>query len=159
MQQQGGLEISTGDSVDPTLVPQRTLYSGAVMPAIGLGTFGSDHVSAAEVAEAVKGAAAAGYRHFDCASVYGNEAEIGTAFEEILRGGIRREELWITSKLWNDKHGEDDVIASCRQSLADLRLDYLDLYLVHWPFPNFHPPGCDVTRAARMPSPTSTRTT
>ncbi len=132
-------------SVDLAAIPQRTLYTGASMPAIGLGTFGSDHVSAAEIAEAVKGAAAAGYRHFDCASVYGNEAEIGAAFEEILRGGIRREDLWITSKLWNDKHGEDDVIASCRQSLADLRLDYLDLYLVHWPFPNFHPPGCDVS--------------
>jgi diketogulonate reductase-like aldo/keto reductase len=115
------------------------------MPAIGLGTFGSDHVPATEVAETVKGAAAAGYRHFDCASVYGNEAEIGTALQAILRGGIRREDLWITSKLWNDKHGEDDVVASCRRSLADLRLDYLDLYLVHWPFPNFHPPGCDVT--------------
>jgi diketogulonate reductase-like aldo/keto reductase len=114
------------------------------MPAIGLGTFGSDHVSAAEVAAAVKGAAAAGYRHFDCASVYDNEREIGASFEEILRGGVRRQDLWITSKLWNDKHGEDDVIASCRKSLADLRLDYLDLYLVHWPFPNFHPPGCDV---------------
>jgi alcohol dehydrogenase (NADP+) len=84
------------------------------MPAIGLGTFGSDHVSAAEVAEVVKGAAAAGYRHFDCASVYGNEAEIGASFEEILCRRHRREELWITSKLWNDKHGEDDVIASCR---------------------------------------------
>ncbi len=72
---------------------------------------------------AVEGAAAVGYRHFDCASVYGNEAEIGAAFEEILRGGIKREELWITSKLWNDKHGEDDVIASCRKSLADLRLE------------------------------------
>ena len=115
------------------------------MPAIGLGTFGSDHVSASEIAAAVEGAAAAGYRHFDCASVYGNEAEIGAAFETILRGGIKREELWITSKLWNDKHGEDDVIASCRKSIADLRLSYLDLYLVHWPFPNFHPPGCDVS--------------
>lgn len=115
------------------------------MPAIGLGTFGSDHVSATEIAETVKGAAAAGYRHFDCASVYGNEAEIGAAFEEIVRGGIRREDLWITSKLWNDKHGEADVMASCRQSLADLRTDYLDLFLVHWPFPNFHPPGCDVS--------------
>ena len=116
-----------------------------MMPAIGLGTFGSDHVSASEIAAAVRGAAAAGYRHFDCASVYGNEAEIGAAFEEILRNGIKREELWITSKLWNDKHGEDDVIASCRKSLADLRLQYLDLYLVHWPFPNFHQPGCDVS--------------
>jgi alcohol dehydrogenase (NADP+) len=131
--------------IDPSAIPQRLLYTGARMPAIGLGTFGSDHVSAREVAQTVKGAAAIGYRHFDCASVYGNEAEIGAAFEEILRGGIRREQLWITSKLWNDKHGEDDVIASCRKSLADLRLNYLDLYLVHWPFPNFHAPGCDAT--------------
>jgi diketogulonate reductase-like aldo/keto reductase len=131
--------------VDPAAVPKRILSTGATMPAIGLGTFGSDHVSAAEIAEVVKGAAAAGYRHFDCASVYANEAEIGGALETILRGGIRREDLWITSKLWNDMHGEDDVVASCRKSLADLRLDYLDLYLVHWPFPNFHPPGCDVT--------------
>jgi diketogulonate reductase-like aldo/keto reductase len=115
------------------------------MPAVGLGTFGSDHVSPAQVADAVRGAAAIGYRHFDCASVYSNEAAVGEAFEEIIKGGVKREELWITSKLWNDKHGEDDVIASCRKSLADLRLDYLDLYLVHWPFPNFHPPGCDVT--------------
>lgn len=59
--------------------------------------------------------------------------------------GIRREELWITSKLWNDKHGEADVVPSCRKSLADLGLDYLDTYLVHWPFPNYHPPGCDVS--------------
>jgi diketogulonate reductase-like aldo/keto reductase len=115
------------------------------MPAIGLGTFGSDHVSANQVAEAVKGAAAVGYRHFDCASVYGNEAAVGVSLAEILGGGLRREDFWVTSKLWNDKHAEEDVIASCRQSLADLRLDYLDLYLVHWPFPNFHPPGCDVT--------------
>jgi len=131
--------------VDPAAVPRRRLYTGATMPAIGLGTFGSDHVTAEEVAGAVKGAAACGYRHFDCASVYGNEAEIGASFEAILHSGIDREDLWITSKLWNDKHGEEDVIASCRRSLADLRLDYLDLYLVHWPFPNFHPPGCDVS--------------
>jgi alcohol dehydrogenase (NADP+) len=132
--------------IDPALIPQRTLYTSARMPAIGLGTFGSDHVSATQIAQAVIGAAAAGYRHFDCASVYGNEKEIGAALEQIQRLGIRREDLWITSKLWNDKH--DDVIASCRQSLADLRLDYLDLYLVHWPFPNFHPPGCDVSARA-----------
>jgi diketogulonate reductase-like aldo/keto reductase len=97
------------------------------------------------VAEAVRYAASIGYRHFDCASVYGNEDRIGPVFRQLLGGGLRREELWITSKLWNDKHGENDVIPSCEKSLADLQLDYLDLYLVHWPFPNHHPPGCDVT--------------
>jgi diketogulonate reductase-like aldo/keto reductase len=132
------------------LVPYRTLYTGARMPAIGLGTFGSDHVSADEVAEAVRGAAEAGYRHFDCASVYGNEDRIGCALRDIIASGVSRGELWITSKLWNDKHGEADVIPSCRQSLAHLRLDYLDMYLVHWPFPNYHPPHCDVT--ARNPN-------
>jgi alcohol dehydrogenase (NADP+) len=131
--------------VDPASVPQRKLYTGAAMPAVGLGTFGSDHVTPAQVAGAVLGAAAVGYRHFDCASVYGNESEVGVSLSAILAGGVKREELWVTSKLWNDKHGEDDVIPSCCKSLADLRLDYLDLYLVHWPFPNFHPPGCDVT--------------
>ena len=131
--------------VDPGSVPQQRLYTGASMPAVGLGTFGSDHVSPEQVAKAVLGAAAAGYRHFDCASVYGNEREVGTALEEIIKSGIKREELWVTSKVWNDKHKGDDVINSCRKSLEDLRLEYLDLYLVHWPFPNFHPPHCDVT--------------
>ncbi len=138
-------DLTSTASVDPSAIPRRKLFTGATMPAIGLGTFGSDRVSASEIADTVKGAAAASYRHFDCASVYRNEAAIGASFERILRNGIKREDLWITSKLWNDKHGEDQVVASCRQSLADLRLKYLDLYLVHWPFPNFHPPGCDVT--------------
>jgi len=133
------------ETVDPSLIPSRTLASGAKMPAIGLGTFGSDHVSHDAVAEAVQYAATIGYRHFDCASVYGNEERIGRVFRQLIRSGLRREELWITSKLWNDKHGEDDVIPSCEKSLADLQLDYLDLYLVHWPFPNHHPPGCDVS--------------
>jgi diketogulonate reductase-like aldo/keto reductase len=137
--------IQSSLAIDPASIPLRRLSTGADMPAIGLGTFGSDHVTPAQVAEAVRGAAAAGYRHFDCASVYQNELEVGAAIEAIVAGGLKREELWVTSKLWNDKHNEKDVIASCRKSLADLRLDYLDLYLVHWPFPNFHPPGCDVT--------------
>lgn len=115
------------------------------MPGIGIGTFGSDQVSPERVAEAVEGAAAIGYRHFDCASVYGNEAQIGSVFKKIVASGIPRSELWITSKLWNDKHAEADVIPSCRKTLEDLQLEYLDLYLVHWPFPNFHPPGCDVS--------------
>lgn len=136
------------DAVDPSLVPQRTLTSGARMPAIGLGTFGSDHVTHQAVADAVYDAARAGYRHFDCASVYGNEAEIGTSFERLFQQGLRREKIWITSKVWNNRH--DDVIASCEQSLRDLRLSYLDLFLVHWPFPNHHPKGCDVS--ARNPN-------
>jgi alcohol dehydrogenase (NADP+) len=133
------------DAVDPALVPRKTLASGAAIPVVGLGTFGSDSVSGEAVAAAVLDAARVGYRHFDCASVYGNEHLVGPALETIQRAGVRREDLWITSKLWNDKHGERDVVPSCEKSLRDLRLDYLDLYLVHWPFPNFHPPGCDVT--------------
>ena len=133
------------DGVDPREVPQRELYTGARMPAIGLGTFGSDHVSPQQVADAVLGAAAVGYRHFDCAAVYRNEEQIGEVLQAIMAGGVRREELWITSKLWNDKHAPDDVIPACQQSLKDLRLDYLDMYLVHWPFPNHHAPGVDVS--------------
>jgi alcohol dehydrogenase (NADP+) len=137
--------MAVNDSVDPRRVPQRVLYTGATMPAIGLGTFGSDHASHEEVAAAVRGAAEVGYRHFDCAAVYRNEHLIGAALQDVIAGGVRREELWVTSKLWNDRHAEADVIPTFRQSLADLRLDYLDLYLVHWPFPNTHAPGVDVT--------------
>ena len=134
------------DGVDPQSVPQRTLYTGATMPAIGLGTFGSDHASAGLVASVVRGAISVGYRHIDCAAVYGNEAEIGQVFEEVLdSGAVSRQEMWITSKLWNDKHTEEDVIPTFKKSLADLRLDHLDLYLIHWPFPNHHPPGAHVT--------------
>ena len=109
-----------------------------------MGTFGSDRFSGEAIAASVLGAAEAGYRHFDCASVYGNEALIGQSLQELLARGLPRRDLWITSKLWNDKHGEQDVIPSCEQSLKDLQLDYLDLYLVHWPFPNSHAPGVSV---------------
>ncbi len=120
--------------------PTRTLYTGARIPAIGFGTFGSDHANPMEVARAVRGAYEAGYRHFDCAAVYGNEREIGRVFREIFDSGARREELWVTSKAWNDMHGR--IEEACGQSLSDLQLPYLDLYLVHWPFPNWHPLGC-----------------
>ena len=132
------------DGVDPALVPQRTLYTGARIPAIGLGTFGSDRFSSEEIAQAVKGAIEVGYRHIDCAAVYGNEHLIGESLREAMAGGIKREELWITGKVWNDMHGEGDVLRSCEKSLKDLQLDTLDLFLVHWPFPNFHAVGVDV---------------
>lgn len=81
---------------------------------------------------------------FDCAAVYGNEKEIGEVFRQAFEEGVvTREELFITSKVWNDKHGQGDVLLSCTQSLKDLQLDYLDFYFVHWPFPNYHAPGCD----------------
>jgi len=131
--------------IDPAPVPCRTLSSGARIPGIGLGTFGSDHVSPSAVADAVRYALSVGYRHVDCASVYGNEGQIGHALNAIFEEGLRRDEVWITSKLWNDKHDEKDVVAACEKSLSDLQIDYLDLYLIHWPFPNHHPPGCDVS--------------
>jgi diketogulonate reductase-like aldo/keto reductase len=132
------------EMLDPNSVPHRTLYTGAKVPAVGLGTFGSDRFLASEIAEAVLGAAAIGYRHFDCGAVYGNEREIGVSLQKIMNRGIAREDLWITSKLWNDKHAEEDVIPACKRTLQDLQLEYLDLYLIHWPFPNHHAPGVDV---------------
>lgn len=133
------------ETVDPARVASRILKTGLRIPSIGLGTFGSDHVSHDTVAEAVKYAASIGYRHFDCASVYGNEDSIGNVFKELFSGELRRDEAWITSKLWNDRHSENDVIPACEKSLADLQIEYLDLYLIHWPFPNHHPAGCDVS--------------
>ena len=143
MSQQARFAVAS-DGVDAKRVPYRTLYTGAKIPAIGLGTFGSDRYSGEAIAEAVKGAIAVGYRHIDCASVYGNEHLIGPALREVMAGGIKREELWITSKLWNDMHGEGEVLLSCAKTLKDLKLEYLDLYLIHWPFPNYHAPGVSV---------------
>jgi diketogulonate reductase-like aldo/keto reductase len=118
-----------------------------------MGTFGSDSVSAERVAEAVIEAAGMGYRHFDCAAVYGNEKQIGASLHTIMSKGIQRSELFITSKLWNDKHDEADVIPAFEKSLKDLGLDYLDLYLIHWPFPNHHAPGVDVSSRAKDAKP------
>ena len=130
--------------IDPKLVPKRKLSNGQEIPCMGMGTFGSDRFSAEQVSAAVAGAIRCGYRLFDCASVYGNEDLIGQVFEAAMKEGVvKREELFITSKVWNDMHGQGDVLLSCAKTLKDLRLDYLDFYFVHWPFPNYHAPGCD----------------
>jgi alcohol dehydrogenase (NADP+) len=125
-------------------VPNKNIGFGDKIPCIGLGTFGSDSVPAETVAETVKKAIYSGYRHIDCASVYGNEKNIGYVLKEIFDSGfLKRDDLWITSKVWNDMH--DNVEESCIRTLKDLQIDYLNLYLVHWPFANYHPPKCDVT--------------
>ena len=129
--------------IDPQAVPKIRLATGQEIPCVGMGTFGSDHFNAEQISAAVAGAIRCGYRLFDCAAVYGNEAEIGEVFQCALDEGIvRREELFITSKVWNNMHGSGDVLLSAAQTLKDLRLDYMDAYFVHWPFANYHAPGC-----------------
>ena len=129
--------------IEQNKIPTRELYSGEKIPAIGLGTFGSDKYDAETVSEAVYGAIQYGYRLIDCAAVYQNEMQIGTVLGRLFTENvIRRQDLFITSKVWNDMHGEGQVLTSCQKSLQDLGLEYLDLYFVHWPFPNYHAPGC-----------------
>ena len=124
--------------------PTKKLNNGTEIPCIGMGTFGSDRFTAEQVSNAVKGAIKIGYKLFDCAAVYGNEDLIGKVFQEAFEEGVvKREELTITSKVWNDMHGKGDVLLSCAKTLKDLRLDYIDIYFMHWPFPNYHAPGCD----------------
>jgi D-xylose reductase len=107
------------------------LATGDQLPAVGLGLWKVEKLAAPTLVEE---AARCGYRHFDCASDYGNEAEVGVGIQKILSGGMcRRDELWMTSKLWNTNHAPEHVRPACERSLRDLRLDYLDLYLIHFP--------------------------
>jgi len=105
--------------------------NGDTMDAIGLGTWKS---RGEDLKQAVIDALHAGYRHIDTATNYGNEDVIGEALAEVFsEGKISREDLFITSKLWNDSHGKGEVIPALKDSLKKLGLDYLDLYLIHWP--------------------------
>ncbi|NRA68087.1 MAG: aldo/keto reductase [Pseudobacteriovorax sp.] len=108
------------------------LNDGRKLPAIGLGTWKSTEEG--EAYQAVRKALDIGYRHIDCAHIYGNEAEIGRAISDSISDGIcSRDDLWITSKLWNNSHESERVLEACKFTLEQLNLDYLDLYLMHWP--------------------------
>jgi alcohol dehydrogenase (NADP+) len=128
--------------------------NGDRMPILGLGTWKSDP---GQVYAAVREAIRLGYRHVDCALFYANEPEIGSAIRDAIRDGeVTREELWITSKLWSNRHGQHQVEGSIRESLSNLGLDYLDLYLIHWPIPikssvNFPATAADFEDPAAVP--------
>nr|ADJ58547.1 seminal fluid protein HACP058 [Heliconius erato] len=129
-------------------VPKIKLNDGNEMPAIALGTwlgnatFGRLPPESHEVEQAVKWALDAGYRHIDTAWIYKVEDQVGRG----LKGSeVKREDIFITTKLWNDRHAGDDVVPALRESLKNLQLDYVDLYLIHWPCGQFSNSTFDIT--------------
>jgi alcohol dehydrogenase (NADP+) len=112
-------------------MPSLAFANGDAMPALGLGTW---RLPAEQTAATVRTALELGYRHIDAAAIYGNEAQIGAALGDAMAAGlVRREQLWITSKLWNDCHEPQEVRPALERTLRDLGLEQLDLYLMHWP--------------------------
>ena len=131
------------EMIQPAMVPKVKLYTGEEIPCVGMETFGSDRFTPEQVSNAVAGAIRCGYRMFDCAACYGNEDQIGEVFHAAFEEGVvERKDLFIMTKVWNDMH--ERVEESCRKSIQDLQCDYIDLFFIHWPFPNYHAPGCDV---------------
>ncbi|KAK3323195.1 NADP-dependent oxidoreductase domain-containing protein [Cercophora scortea] len=111
-----------------------TLNNGVKVPAVGFGTFANEGAKG-ETYNAVAKALEVGYRHLDCAWFYGNEDEVGDALRDFLAKtpSVKREDIFICTKVWNHLHAPEDVEWSIKDSLANLRVDYIDLFLVHWP--------------------------
>jgi len=128
--------------IHQSVIPKKKLYTGEEMPCVGMGTFGSDRFTPDQVSAAVAGAIRCGYRLFDCAACYQNEDQIGEVFKAAFHEGVvERKELFIMTKVWNDMH--ERVEESCLKSIRDLQCEYVDMFFIHWPFPNYHAPGCD----------------
>ncbi|KAK1149433.1 Glycerol 2-dehydrogenase (NADP(+)) [Aspergillus melleus] len=110
------------------------LSNGVKIPGVGFGTFASEGASG-ETYRAVMSALKTGYRHLDCAWFYLNEGEVGEALRDFLKEtpSVKREDIFICTKVWNHLHRYEDVIWSVENSLQKLQVDYIDLFLVHWP--------------------------
>ncbi|KEG10196.1 aldo-keto reductase [Trypanosoma grayi] len=124
----------------PTLGVSRRLplRDGYSIPQCGFGTY---RMTPAEAEAAVEYAVSCGFRHIDCAKAYCNQTSVGEAIRRLLKSGrVKREDLFLTSKLWPTDQHPDHVEKACRETLAELRLDYLDLYLIHWPVAWRHSP-------------------
>ncbi len=137
--------MRTLDTINPADVRKQTLYTGEEIPCVGLGTCGSKRFDDEQIEQAVYSAIKGGYRLIDCAARYGNEAFVGRAIERAFSEGVvRREELFVITKVWCDMLGRGDVLLSLAQSLKDLRLDYVDMFFIHWPFPRVIPVGASI---------------
>jgi len=131
------------EPIDTNRVTQLPLPDGSQMPQAAMGTFHSDNPDLMEMMEdVVVEAIRLGYRHLDCATAYQNEEVVGAAIKRAIGEGlVTRDELFVTTKLWNKNMNREEVIPACEYSLQLLGLDYVDMYVVHWPWPNFHVPG------------------
>lgn len=116
-------------AMDSTLVPALSLSDGHTIPQVGFGVY---KVPRKQTAEAVATAIEVGYRHIDTATLYDNEAEVG---EGVRRSGLPREDVFVTTKVWNSDQGFDSTLRAFDTSMDLLGFDYLDLYLIHWPAP------------------------